>query len=287
MPDCLPPLDAPSRPRNALPPLTCDSHCHVFGPAAVFPYAAGRSYTPPDAPYEKLAALHRHLGVERAVIVQAACHGGDHSALLDALARSEGRYRGVGLLGADATDAQIEALHAGGVRAARFNFVAHLGKPPAPEVFDRIARQVAAFGWHLCLHVDGPALTALLPTLRRLPLPFVVDHMGRVRAADGLAQPAFQGLLELADVPQAWVKVSGVDRISQGRRPYPEGLPFVSALARAMPDRVLWGTDWPHPNVAGDMPDDGELVDLFFQAVPDADARRRILVDNPARLYGF
>ncbi|MFC4276881.1 amidohydrolase family protein [Achromobacter aloeverae] len=287
MPDCLPPLDAPSRPHHALPPLTCDSHCHIFGPADVFPYAAQRSYTPPDAPYEKLAALHRHLGVERAVIVQAACHGDDHSALLDAVARSEGRYRGVGLLGAETTDAKIEALHAGGIRAARFNFVAHLGKPPAPDVFDRIARQVAAFGWHLCLHVDGPALTALLPTLRQLPLPFVVDHMGRVRAGDGLDQPAFQGLLQLADVAQAWVKVSGVDRISLGKRPYPEGLPFVSALARAMPDRVLWGTDWPHPNVAGDMPDDGELVDLFFQAVPDAQARQRILVDNPARLYGF
>ncbi len=287
MPDCLPPLDAPSRPRHTLPDLACDSHCHVFGPADAFPYAAQRAYTPPDAPYEKLAALHRHLGVSRAVIVQAACHGDDHSALLDALARSGGRYRGVGLLRAGVTDTQIEALHAGGIRAARFNFVAHLGQPPAPEVFDRIARQVAAFGWHLCLHVDGPALTALLPTLRQLPLPFVVDHMGRVRAADGLAQPAFQGLLQLANVEQAWVKVSGADRISNGRRPFAEGLPFVSALAQAMPERVLWGTDWPHPNVAGDMPDDGEMVDLFFQAVPDAATRQRILVDNPARLYGF
>ncbi|WP_233237463.1 amidohydrolase [Bordetella sp. LUAb4] len=287
MPDCPPPLDAPSRPSHVLPPLTCDSHCHIFGPAAVFPYAAQRSYTPPDAPFEKLAALHRHLGVQRAVIVQAACHGADHSALLDAIARSEGRYRGVGLLGADATDAQIEALHAGGIRAARFNFVAHLGKPPAPEVFDRIVQQVAAFGWHVCLHVDGPALTALLPALRTLPVPFVVDHMGRVRAGDGLDQPAFQGLLRLAEVEQAWVKVSGVDRISLGRRPYAESLPFVGALVDAMPERVLWGTDWPHPNVAGDMPDDGELVDLFFQAVPDAAARQRILVDNPARLYGF
>ncbi|ALM82113.1 amidohydrolase [Bordetella sp. N] len=287
MPDCLPPLDAPTRPRHALPPLTCDSHCHIFGPADVFPYAAQRSYTPPDAPFEKLRALHRHLGVARAVIVQAACHGADHSALLDAIARSEGCYRGVGLLGADATDAQIEALHAGGIRAARFNFVAHLGKPPTPEVFDRLVRQVAAFGWHVCLHVDGPALTALLPTLRGLPVPFVVDHMGRVRADDGLDQPAFQGLLRLAEVEQAWVKVSGIDRISLGKRPYAESLPFVAALVDAMPDRVLWGTDWPHPNVAGDMPDDGELVDQFFKAVPDAAARQRILVDNPARLYGF
>lgn len=287
MPDCAPPLPNPSRPRQALPAGACDSHCHVFGPADKFPYAAGRAYTPPDAPFENLAALHRHLGLDRAVVVQAACHGADHSALLDALARSRGRYRGVALLRPGVADADIRALHDAGVRAARFNFVAHLGTPPAPEVFDRIAQQIAAFGWHLCLHVDGPALMQLLPRLRTLPLPFVVDHMGRVRAEHGLDDPAFQGLLGLAQVEGAWVKVSGVDRISNGRRPFREGLPLVAALARAMPDRLLWGTDWPHPNVAGDMPDEGELVDLFFEACPDAGVRQKILVDNPARLYGF
>jgi predicted TIM-barrel fold metal-dependent hydrolase len=285
--DCLAPLQNPFRPSHPLPPGACDSHCHIFGPAATFPYADARSYTPPDAPFEKLAALHRHLGLERAVIVQAACHGADHSALLDAIARSQGRYRGVALLRPDVTDADIQALHDGGIRAARFNFVAHLGKPPEPAVFDRIARQIAAFGWHLCVHVDGPALTQLLPVLQTLPVPFVVDHMGRIRAADGLDGPAFRGLLGLAAVERAWVKVSGVDRISNGKRPFSEGLPFVRELIGAMPDRILWGTDWPHPNVAGDMPDDGELVDLFFQACPDERTRHKVLVDNPARLYGF
>jgi predicted TIM-barrel fold metal-dependent hydrolase len=287
MPDCPPPLANPARPHHRLPAHACDSHLHIFGPADKFPYAAQRAYTPPDAPYENLVALHRHLGIERAVLVQAACHGTDHAAMLDAIARSEGRYRGVGLVGSATSEEELQRLHAGGIRAARFNFVAHLGAPPAPEVFDAVIRRIAPLGWHVCLHVDGPALTALLPKLRELPVPFVVDHMGRIRAGEGLQQPAFQGLLKLADVPTAWVKVSGADRISNGRRPYAEAKPFIAELAQAMPNRVLWGTDWPHPNVHGDMPDEGELVDLFFDAVPDAAIRQKILVDNPARLYGF
>lgn len=287
MPDCRPPLETPSRPRHGLPPGACDAHCHVFGPADRFPYAEGRAYTPPDAPFEKLAALHARLGVERAVIVQANCHGADHAALLDALARGQGRYRGVALLGADATSGGVRALHEAGVRAARFNFVPHLGGAPEAAVFDHVVSLIAPLGWHLCLHVDGAMLPGLLPRLRALPLPFVVDHMGRVRAAEGVSAPAFRALLDLAAVPQAWVKVSGIDRIASGRRPYAEGLPFLRALVEALPGRTLWGTDWPHPNVSGDMPDDGELADLFFQSCPDAGLRRRVLVDNPARLYGF
>lgn len=287
VPDCRPPLASPSRPRHALPPGACDAHCHVFGPGDVFPYAEGRSYTPPDASFTSMAALHAHLGIGRAVVVQANCHGSDHRALLDALARSEGRYRGVALLGADATAASVKALHEGGVRAARFNFVPHLGGAPEPAVFDHVVKLIAPLGWHLCLHVDGAMLPELLPRLLTLPVPFVVDHMGRLKAADGLDSPAMRALLSLADVGQAWVKVSGIDRIAAGRRPFAEGIPFVRALVEALPDRTLWGTDWPHPNVAGDMPDDGELVDTFFEACPDAGLRQRVLVDNPARLYGF
>lgn len=285
MPDCLPPLDHPSPPGHALPPGAWDTHCHVFGPHERFPYAEGRSYTPPDAPYEKLAALHRHLGVARAVVVQAACHGSDHSALLDALARSEGRYRGVAVVAPDIAETGLRALHAAGVRGARLNFVPHLGTPPDEATVLALAARIAPLGWHLCLHVDGAGLPALLPLLKRLPLPYVVDHMGRVQAARGLDDPAFRGLLGLAGEPGAWVKISGIDRISQGRRPFHEGLPFMRALAEAMPARVLWGSDWPHPNVRGDMPDDGELADALFLAVPDAAWRQAILVDNPARLY--
>lgn len=285
MPDCRPPLDSPSLPSQRLPAGAWDTHCHVFGPDMHFPYAPGRSYTPPDAPFEKLAALHSHLGVSRAVVVQANCHGSDHSALLDTLARSEGRYRGVALLGAQSTEQQVQALHTGGVRAARFNFVPHLGGAPDPLVFERVVAMIAPYGWHLCLHLDGAMLPDLLPTLKGLPIPFVVDHMGRIKASQGLDAPAFRALLDLAAVPQAWVKVSGIDRIGQGTRPFKEGQPFVRALIEAIPERTLWGTDWPHPNVAGDMPDDGELVDTFFEACPDANLRQRVLVDNPERLY--
>ncbi|MDQ8032164.1 MAG: amidohydrolase family protein [Bordetella sp.] len=287
MPDCLPPLSDPSAPRHALPAGACDSHCHVFGPAQRFPYAEGRRYTPPDASREALAALHRHLGISRAVVVQAACHGADHSALLDALAHAGGRYRGVAVLRPDVSDDTLQRLHAGGVRGARFNYVPHLGAPPAEADVLRLADRLAPLGWHLCLHVDGAALPGLLPLLRRLPVPFVVDHMGRISAARGLDDPAFVALLGLADQPNAWVKISGIDRIGSGTRPFHEGLPFMRAIAQAMPGRTLWGTDWPHPNVRGDMPDDGEVADALFLAVPDAGLRHRILVDNPARLYGF
>lgn len=287
MKTCAPPRVAPSRPRQALPPGSCDSHCHVFGPDARFPYAASRSYTPPDAPYERLAALHAHVGASRAVVVQANCHGDDHSALLDALARSEGRYRGVGLLGANATDAQVGSLHDAGMRGVRFNFVPHLGGAPDPRVFDRIVDLVAPYGWHVALHLDGADLTEHLDRFARLPVPFVIDHMARIKAERGLQDPGFQNLLRLKQVEQAWVKVSGVDRISDGKRPFVIGVPFVAALVQAMPERLVWGTDWPHPNVAGDMPDDGELVDAFFTACPDPQVRQQILVDNPQHLFDF
>ncbi|OZI74996.1 amidohydrolase family protein [Bordetella genomosp. 12] len=287
MPDCLPPLEHPRRPSQALPPGAWDTHCHVFGPPERFPYAEGRSYTPPDAPFERLAALHRHIGVKHAVVVQAACHGADHRALLDALAQSQGRYRGVAVIAPDIPQAELLAMHAAGVRGARLNFVPHLGTPPDAATVLALADRIAPLGWHLCLHVDGASLPGLLPLLKRLPLPYVVDHMGRVQAARGLDDPAFRGLLSLAAEPAAWVKISGIDRISQGKRPFHDGLPFMRALADAMPQRLLWGSDWPHPNVRGDMPDDGEVVDALFLAVPDAALRHRILVDNPAQLYEF
>lgn len=270
-----------------MPAGTCDSHCHVFGPGDTFPYAEGRSYTPPDAPFERLSALHAHVGASRAVVVQANCHGTDHSALLDTLVRSEGRYRGVALLRADVSDAEIRHLHDHGMRGVRFNFVPHLGGAPKPEVFDRIVDMVAPYGWHIALHLDGKDLTEHLDRFTRLPIPFVIDHMARIRAERGVQDPAFTNLLRLKDVDNAWVKVSGIDRISNGKRPFSEGIPFVRALIDAMPARLVWGTDWPHPNVAGDMPDDGELVDSFFEACPDASTRQQILVDNPARLFDF
>jgi 2-pyrone-4,6-dicarboxylate lactonase len=272
---------------NALPANACDAHCHIFGPAERFPYAPERSYTPADAPYETLAALHRELGFSRAVIVQGNCHGHDHSALLDALARSGGAYRGVALLAPDSSEHDVRVLHEHGVRGARFNFMPHLGGAPSLEVFEAIVERIVPFGWHVCVHTDVAALRTWLPHLAALPVPFVIDHMARIDASRGIDDRDFQFLLDVLTLPNAWVKVSGIDRISPAGRPYREGVPHVRKLIEAAPQRVLWGTDWPHPNVAGEVPMEADLVDALFEACPHDGLRHGLLVDNPARLYGF
>ncbi|MCD0503553.1 amidohydrolase family protein [Bordetella petrii] len=287
MPDCAAPLDSVTPPSGALPAHACDSHFHIFGPADAFPYADNRPYTPPDAPFEKLRNLHRQLGFSRGVIVQPGCHGYDMSATLDALDRGAGQYRAVGLLAPDATEASIAELDRRGVRGVRYNFVAHLANAGWDELA-AMAPRIAPFGWHVCVHSDQASLPGLLERLPQLPVPFVIDHMGRAAAGQGTGSAAFQALLGLRGHPQAWVKVSGVDRVSStGRRPFTDGEPLVSALLDAMPDQLLWGTDWPHPNVTGDMPDDGELLNTFLRLCPDAAVRQRILVDNPQALYRF
>ncbi len=273
------------RPRLVAPPGACDAHCHVFGPAARFPYAADRAYTPPDAPYEALVGLHRVLGLERAVIVHASCHGSDMAVTLDAIARAGGAMRGVAVVEPGVTDAALARLHAGGIRGVRFNFVRHLGGMPDLAFFERVLAQVEALGWHVVLHLDAEDVVELAPRIGRIRIPFVIDHMGRVKARLGLEQRPFAQLLELLRNPLAWVKICGAERVSSAGAPFRDALPFAQALVAAAPDRVLWGTDWPHPNIAGDMPNDGDLLDLLGEAVPDAALRARILVDNPARLY--
>lgn len=272
-------------PRYRLPAGACDAHCHVFGPAAVFPYAPDRAYTPPDAPYEALVRLHDILGVERAVIVHASCHGSDMRVTLDGIARSEGRMRGVAVVDPGVTDADLAALDAGGIRGVRFNFVRHLGGMPDMAFFERVLAQVEPLGWHVVLHLDAEDVVELAPRIARIRIPFVIDHMGRVQAKKGPEQAPFRQLLELMRNPLAWVKICGAERVSSEGAPFRDALPFARALVEAAPDRVLWGTDWPHPNIAGDMPNDGDLVDLLAEAVPDEALRRRVLVDNPTRLY--
>jgi predicted TIM-barrel fold metal-dependent hydrolase len=274
----------PVKPNYAPPPGACDAHCHIFGPAAKYPYAPERRYTPPDSPKEKLRALHDHLGISRAVLVQASCHGADNRAMLDAIAWSKGAWRGVAMVGDDVSEGELEALHAGGVRGVRFNFVRHLGGAPDPRVFQRTLAMITPFGWHLVLHFDAEDIEAHADLFRRMRVPFVIDHMGRVEAGHGLNQRPFAMLLELMKNPLAWVKVSGPERVSTAGKPFEDAMPFVAALVEAAPERVLWGTDFPHPNVKV-MPNDGELVDLFAKAVPDEGLKRRILVENPARLY--
>jgi 2-pyrone-4,6-dicarboxylate lactonase len=278
-----PPDPDPRRPDYVAPPGACDSHCHVFGPADRFPYAPERRYTPPDAPKEMLAALHRRLGLSRAILVQASPHGSDNSAMLDAIATSNGQWRGVAIVDQGITDRQLEQLHAGGVRGVRFNFVRHLGGAPELDVVTRIQERILPLGWHLVLHLDAEDILTFGDFIRRFRVPFVIDHMGRVDAAQGLEQKPFRLLLDLLRNELAWVKISGAERVSSAGKPFADAIPFAAALLRAAPDRVLWGTDFPHPNVKW-MPNDGDLVDLFARFTADAAMRHKVLVDNPTRL---
>ena len=283
---CLPPDPNPVRPKLALPAGACDAHCHVFGPAVKFPYAADRSYTPPDAPVEKLRALHAHLGIARAVIVHASCHGSEMDVTLDAIASSHDTYRGVAVVEDGITDRELERLHAGGIRGIRFNFVRHLGGVPDLAVFYRLLRRIKPLGWHIVLHFDAGDLLEQQVLLARIDVPFIIDHMGRVKAAEGLDQKPFQSLLALyRNNPLAWIKICGAERVSVGKRPFRDAVPFAQALIAIDSKRLLWGTDWPHPNITRDMPNDGELVDLLAEMCPDESIRKRILVDNPTTMY--
>jgi 2-pyrone-4,6-dicarboxylate lactonase len=283
---CLPPDPNPITPTLMLPPGACDAHCHVFGPASRFPYSADRSYTPPDAPVEALRALHAKLGVSRAVIVHASCHGSDMEVTLDAIARSNDTYRGVACVEDSVSDAELQRLHAGGIRGIRFNFVKHLGGVPDLDVFHRLIGRIKPLGWHVVLHLDAEDILTQQTLLKGIDVPFIIDHMGRVKAAEGLSQKPFQLLLELFRInPLAWIKICGSERVSAGKRPFRDAVPFAQALIAVDANRILWGTDWPHPNISKDMPNDGELVDLLGDICPDLELRTRILVDNPTRMY--
>jgi len=272
------------KPKFKLPPGATEAHCHVFGPAAKFPYAPNRRYTPEDAPKEMLRALHDHLGVSRSVIVQASCHGIDNAAMLDCIASDPTRYRGVAIVNDSFTDKDFDKLHDGGVRGVRFNFVKHLGGAPDMAVFNRVMDRIKSRGWHVVLHLDAPDIIPLSDMMRKLPLPFVIDHMGRVPAKDGVDQPPLRALLELSRLENCWIKVCGAERISMP--PYDKAVPIAHAIVTAAPDRVLWGTDFPHPNPTHEA-DEADLVDLVPQYAPDALMQKRLLVDNPARLYDF
>lgn len=274
-------------PAYRTPPLACDAHCHIFGPGDVYPYAPDRSYTPPDAPLARFKELQATLGLERAVLVNASCHGTDNTVILDAIAGSGGKYRGIANVAGDVTDAELERLDAGGVRGIRFNFVKHLGGTPDLAGFRKLVRRIAPLGWHVVLHFDAADLVEFDELLRKLPVPFVIDHMGRVPTKDGLDQRPFRILLETARMDNCWVKICGAERISSAGPPFTDAVPFAQAILEVCPDRTLWGTDWPHPNIKQHMPNDGDLVDLIPQFMPDVALQHKVLVDNPHRLYGF
>lgn len=285
--DWLPFHPAPSRPLFRPPPGAVDAHCHVFGPGARFPYAPERKYTPCDAGKERLWALRDYLGFERNVIVQATCHGADNRAVVDALEASGGRARGVATLRADVTDEALRQLDAAGVRGVRFNFVRRLVDTTPREVLAQIAARVAPLGWHVVIYFEAAELPELYDFLAALPTTVVVDHMGRpdvTRPVDGPEFGLFVRLMR--ERPNIWSKVSCPDRLSRTGPPvYEDVIPFARHLVESFPDRVLWGTDWPHPNMKQHMPDDGRLVDFIPRIATTAALQQRLLVDNPMRLY--
>lgn len=277
---------APSKPVFTPPAGAVDAHCHVFGPADRFAYAAQRKYTPCDAPKEKLFELRDHLGFARNVIVQASCHGSDNAALVDALKTAGDKARGVAVVSKDVSDDDLAQMDRAGVRAVRFNFVKRLVTPPPKEVFLEIAERVARLGWHIVVYFDADDLEELVPFLQQLPTIVVVDHMGRPDIAKGVQDAGFHRFISLMqDTENIWTKVSCPERLSVTGPDYDDVVPFAKELVDRFTDRVLWGTDWPHPNMKSHMPDDGKLVDHIAKIATNADKQHALLVDNPLRLY--
>jgi 2-pyrone-4,6-dicarboxylate lactonase len=284
----------PSKSAFQVPPGSIDAHCHVFGPGARFPYAPERKYTPCDASKEQLFALRDHLGFTRNVIVQATCHGADNRAMLDAIASSNGRARGVATVRRDFTDRQLQDLHAAGVRGVRFNFVKRLVDFTPKDELNEIAARIAQFGWHVVIYFEAQDLPELWDFFTGLPTTVVVDHIGRADVKKPVHGPEFELFVKfLRDNPNVWSKVSCPERLSVGGSPalngernaYRDVQPFARRIVETFPDRVLWGTDWPHPNLKNHMPDDGLLVDFIPHIAPTPELQRKLLVDNPMRLY--
>lgn len=275
----------PSQPKLKLPPGSWDTHCHVLGPTAKYPYAATTTINPADAPKETLFALHAMLGIERCVIVQTATHGMDLRVTEDALAAKGGTYLGVALLPTDVADAELRRLDRLGFRGVRYNFMPHLHQSDTLDQVMALTPRLADIGWHLQIHMDGSFIADMAPVLERAPVPVVIDHIGRVDAGLGLEQPPFQRLLRMMQSDKVWIKVSGMDRISRTGPPYADAVPFARQLVSECPDRVLWGTDWPHPHHKGPIPDEGQMVDLIAAMAPTEALRRKLMVDNPVRLY--
>ena len=284
----------PSTPRFKLPPGSVDAHCHVFGPGSEFPYAPERKYTPCDASAAQLFALRDHLGFARNVIVQATCHGADNSALLAACRASAGKARGVATVRRSISDDDLQALHQAGVRGVRFNFVKRLVDfTPRDELLE-IAARIKPLGWHVVIYFEAVDLPELWDFFTALPTTVVVDHMGRPDVSQPVDGPEFALFMKfMHEHPNVWSKVSCPERLSVSGPPalhgeqaaYRDVLPFARRIVETFSDRVLWGTDWPHPNLKGHMPDDGLLVDFIPHIAQTAELQHKLLVANPMRLY--
>jgi 2-pyrone-4,6-dicarboxylate lactonase len=285
-PDYLPFCADPTKPKFHAPPGAVDAHCHVFGPSAHFPYAPERKYTPCDAPKEKLFALRDFLGFARNVIVQGSCHGKDNRAMIDALVSSADKARGVAVVWPEITPTELREMHEAGVRGVRFNFVRRLVDVPPLAQLSHIARMVADLGWHIVVYFEAKDLEDLTPFFLSLPTIIVVDHMGRPDVTKGTGDAQFQKFVHLLEENDAiWTKVNGEERITLQGPPYDDVIPFSRLLVERFPNRVLWGTDWPHPNMKSHMPDDGMLVDSIPKFAATPELQQNLLVTNPMRLY--
>ncbi|ATE64144.1 amidohydrolase family protein [Rhizorhabdus dicambivorans] len=276
----------PSLPRYRPPAGAVDAHCHVFGPMAEFPFSPKAKYLPQDAGPEALFALRDRLGFTRNVIVQASCHGTDNRATLDAIATSGGMARGVAVVDPAISDTELDALHAGGIRGVRFNFLKRLVDDAPKDLFLEVAHRIQRLGWHVVVYFEADILDEMRALLAAIPTPIVIDHMGRPDVAqgpDGADMRAFRALLDSRD--DIWFKVTCPDRLDPAGPPYADFVRSVRPLVQAYPDRVLWGTDWPHPNMEKLLPDDGLLVDAIPEIAPTDTLQRKLLIDNPMRLY--
>ena len=276
----------PSKPKYKPPAGAVDAHCHVFGPESRFPYAAERKYTPCDAPKEKLFALRDFLGFDKNVIVQASCHSKDNRAMVDALENSNNRAKGVAFVGEEVSDRELQAMDRAGVCGVRFNFVKRLVDFTPRDVLQRIASRVAPLGWHIVVYFEMPDLPELEPFFTSLPTTVVVDHMGVPSVSKGVDDPENRRFIRLLEKHRNfWSKVTCPERMTLAGPPYDDVVPFGRTLVESFPDRVLWGTDWPHPNMRKEAPDDGVLVDMIPKFAPTTALQEQLLVGNPTRLY--
>ena len=277
---------SPVKPDFVLPEGAVDAHCHVFGPYPEFPFAPERKYTPCNAGKDKLFELRDYLGFARNVIVQATCHGKDNRAMVDACRAAGDLARGVASVNADMTHEGLAEMHEAGVRGVRFNFVKRLVDTTPKEIFIGIAEKIKQFGWSIVVYFEAADLEELKPFLKQLPGIIVVDHMGRPDVAKGADHPDFERFINLmAENENIWTKVTCPERLTVAGEPYDDVIPFYQAIVDRFEDRVLWGTDWPHPNMKSHMPDDGALVDYIPKIARTKEQRRKLLVDNPMRLY--
>ena len=276
----------PKKPDFQLPKGAVDAHCHVFGPSPEFPFAPERKYTPCNAGKEKLFELRDHLGFTRNVIVQATCHGKDNRAMMDACRASGGLARGVASVGADITKEELSDMHEAGVRGVRFNFVKRLVDATPKSVFIEIAAKIQDFGWSTVVYFEAQDLEDLEPFLQELPGIIVIDHMGRPNVKNGVEHIDFKRFISLMENnPSIWSKVTCPERLTIAGPPYDDVVPFYQAIVDRFEDRVLWGTDWPHPNMKSHMPDDGALVDYIPRIARTVQQQEKLLVTNPTRLY--